>query len=404
MNFPFFIAKRFSFSKRKNNFIHFISRISLIGVGIGTAALILVLSVFNGFEELVLNMYNSFDPHLKITSSKGKTFDSNTIKYNFSHDRQIDIAAFVLEERVLLKYKDKEFIATVKGVSENYQQLTDFDSLLIDGNYITEYQNQNVSIIGSGVAYYLSISLGSMFEKLQVFLPNRNSATLLNPANAFKQSSLLPVGVFRLQAEIDQEYIITPLAFIQELSEKKNQISAVEIKLKDINNTPQVQRNLKNALGDEYIVQNRLEQQALLYKILNTERLAVFLILVFIMIIATFNIIGSLSMLILDKKDDIVSLKSFGTSEKQIHRIFFNASIINILYGVAIGLLIGTILALLQQTFGFISMGEGNFIIDSYPVSFSALDLLLVLFTVVIIGVLASWYPSKILTNRIFRK
>ena len=289
-------------------------------------------------------------------------------------------------------------------MSENYQKLANFDSLIIDGNYITDHKHKNVAVIGTGVAYYLSIGLGSIFDNLQVFLPNRNSSTLLNPRTAFRQSPVLPVGIFRVQAEIDQKYIITPLEFIQELSEKGNEVSAIEIKLKNSDRMLEVQQQLKDILGSNYIVKNRLEQQIFLYKILKTEKLAIFLILVFIMIIATFNIIGSLSMLILDKKDNVLSLKSFGASQQKIQYIFFNTSMLTIFSGAVGGLFLGITLGLLQQYFGFIGMGGGNFIIDSYPVSFSILDLLLVFFTVIIIGLLASWYPSKILTDRLFRK
>jgi lipoprotein-releasing system permease protein len=404
MNFPFFIAKRYFSTKNNNNFVHIISWVSLFGVAIGTAALILVLSVFNGFEQLVLSMYNSFDPHLKISSAEGKTFNPESIKTLISANNEIAVSAFVLEEKVLLKYQEKEFIATVKGVSANYSQLANFDSLIIEGNYINENDYQNVAAVGAGVAYYLSMGLGAVFEQLHVFVPNRNSKTLLNPQTAFKQSTVKPVGIFRIQAEIDEQYIITPLAFIQQLSEKENEVSAIEIKLKNADNMLLVQQQLKEVLGPAYSVKNRLEQQAILYKILNTEKLVVFLILLFIMIIAAFNIIGSLSMLILDKKEDILTLKSFGATQQQIQSIFFNKSMLTILAGASSGLLIGIAVGFLQQTFGFIGMGGGNFVIDAYPISFSILDVLLVFSSVIFIGLLASCYPSIQLTKRLFRK
>ena len=404
MNFPFFIAKRYFSTKNNSNFVHIISWVSLFGVAIGTTALILVLSVFNGFEQLVLSMYNSFDPHLKISSAEGKTFNPESIKTLISANNEIAVSAFVLEEKVLLKYQEKEFIATVKGVSANYSQLANFDSLIIEGNYINENDYQNVAVVGTGVAYYLSMGLGAVFEQLQVFVPNRNSKTLLNPQTAFKHSTVKPVGIFRIQAEIDEQYIITPLAFIQQLSEKESEVSAIEIKLKNADNMLLVQQQLKEALGQAYSVKNRLEQQAILYKILNTEKLVVFLILLFIMIIATFNIIGSLSMLILDKKEDILTLKSFGATQQQIQSIFFNKSMLTILAGASSGLLIGIAVGFLQQTFGFIGMGGGNFVIDVYPISFSILDVLLVFSSVIFIGLLASWYPSIQLTKRLFRK
>ena len=231
MNFPFFIAKRYFSTQKSSNFVHIISWVSLFGVAIGTAALILVLSVFNGFENLVLSMYNSFDPHLKITTTEGKIFNPKEVSTLLLTVEEIENSALVLEEKVLLKYQEKEYIATVKGVSEEYLQMTNFDSLLIDGEYINGFESNNVAVVGRGVAYYLSMGVGSIFEQLNVFIPNRNPKTLLNPTTAFKQSAVVPVGVFGVQAEVDAEYIITPLLFLQQLSERDNEVSAIEIKL-----------------------------------------------------------------------------------------------------------------------------------------------------------------------------
>ena len=402
MNFPFFIAKRYFSTKKNSNFVHIISWVSLLGVAIGTAALILVLSVFNGFEDLVLKMYNSFDPHLQITATEGKVFHPEKISAVLVNP-EFESSAYILEEKVLLKYQEKEFIATVKGVSETYQELTNFDSLLVDGEYINSYENKNVAVVGSGVAYHLSIGLGTMFEQLQVFVPNRNSKTLLNSQTAFKQGSVLPVGIFSIQAELDQEYIITPLAFIQQLADRDNNISAVEIKLKDEDRMLAIQEQLAIALGDDFIVKNRLEQQEFLYKILNTEKLAVFLILAFIMIIATFNIIGALSMLMLDKKKDITTFRSLGCTVQDIQSVFFRKSMLTILLGIGIGLFIGLGLAFLQQTFGFIGMGGGSFVINTYPIAIVFADIILVSFTVFTIGLLASWYPAKVLSGKLFK-
>ena len=399
MNFPFFIAKRYFLTSKKRNFVHIISWVSLLGIAIGSAALILVLSVFNGFEDLILKMYSSFDPHIKIISAEGKVFKPNNITIN---DSEIAEKAFILEERVLLKYQEKKFIATVKGVSSSYRKLTSFDSLLFEGNYIDDYENENVAVIGRGVAYYLSIGLNNMFEQLQIFIPDRSKKTLLNNQEIFKQASVLPVGFFGIQAEIDEEYIITPLSFIQKLAERGDNISSIEVRLKNKNEMLEFQKVLQARLGNQFIVQNRLEQQALLYKILNTEKLVVFLILVFIMIIASFNIVGSLTMLILDKKEDIKTFKSFGATQMVVQSIFLNKSILTIISGVFIGLIIGLALALLQQNFGFISMGSGSFVVDSYPVLIKEIDILIVAITVLLIGFLASWYPIKILSKKLF--
>jgi lipoprotein-releasing system permease protein len=402
VNFPFFIAKRYFSTKKNSNFVHIISWVSLLGVAIGTAALILVLSVFNGFEDLVLKMYNSFDPHLQITVTEGKVFHPEKISAVLVNP-EFESSAYILEEKVLLKYQEKEFIATVKGVSETYQELTNFDSLLVDGEYINSYENNNVAVVGSGVAYHLSIGLGTMFEQLQVFVPNRNSKTLLNPKTAFKQGSVLPVGIFSIQAELDQEYIITPLAFIQQLADRENNISAVEIKLKNEDRMIVIQEQLATDLGDSFIVKNRFEQQEFLYKILNTEKLAVFLILAFIMIIATFNIIGALSMLMLDKQKDIATFRSLGCTVQDIQSVFFRKSMLTILLGIGIGLFIGLGLAFLQQTFGFIGMGGGSFVINTYPIAIVFTDIILVSFTVFAIGLLASWYPAKVLSSKLFK-
>jgi len=404
MNYPFFIAKRYFSTNKSSSFVHIISWVSLFGVAIGTAALILVLSVFNGFEDLVLSMYNSFDPHLKITSTESKTFNPNKAKSLLLTVDEIQTSALVLEEKVLLKYQKKEYIATAKGVSEEYFQLTDFNSLLIDGEYINGFESNNVAVVGRGVAYYLSLAIGSVFDQLQVFVPSRNSKTLLNPESAFEQSAVLPVGVFGVQSEVDATYIITPLLFVQQLAKRNNEVSAIEMMLKDEGQMIAIQEKLQSALGNKYMIKNRLQQQDFLYKILNTERLAVFLILTFIMIIATFNIIGALSMLMLDKKKDISTLRSLGCTVQDIQSLFFKKSMLTIVLGTALGLSFGLGIAFLQQTFGFISMGGGNFVINTYPIAIEFKDVILVSFTVFIIGILASWYPAKLLSRKLFKK
>ena len=404
MNFPFFIAKRYFKTKKRSNFVHIISWVSMFGVAIGTSALILVLSVFNGFEDLVLSMYNSFDPHLKITSNEGKTFHPEEAKNLLLTFDEVEISALVLEEKVLLKYQEKEYIATAKGVSKEYLELTNFNSLLIDGEYINGFKSNNIAVVGRGVAYFLSIGIGSMFDQLNVFMPNRNSVTLLNPSTAFKQSAVLPVGVFGVQSEVDSEYIITPLLFVQQLAQRKDAVSSIEIKLKDEGQMITIQKQLQKVLGTKYMIENRFQQQKFLYKILNTEKLAVFLILTFIMIIAAFNIVGSLSMLMLDKKKSIETLRNLGCTLKDIQSLFFKKSMLTIISGIVIGLFCGLGLAFLQQTFGIITFGGGSFVINTYPIAIVFKDVILVAVTVLLIGGLASWYPAKLLSRKLFKK
>lgn len=422
MNLSFFIAKRYFSTKQNKSFVHIISWVSLFGVTIGAAALILVLSVFNGFEGLILNMYNSFDPDIKISLKEGKTFSPDSININHS---EILESAYVLEEKVLLKYQEKEFIAMIKGVSPSYKELTKFDSLFLlnpgvyideqsfsdfdslDFNYLKKtqyplYEGSNIALVGSGVAYYLSMSIGSYpFSLLEIFLPDRDAKTLLHANKSFKKAVISPLGIFSVRPEIDEQYIITPLRFIQQLSERGNEISSIEIKIKDPDEVLKIQKELKLKIGDQFEVKNKLEQQELLYKILNTEKLAVFLILIFIMIIATFNIIGSLTMLMLDKRKDIQTLKSFGVEQQLIHYIFFKKGMLTIMLGLFLGVFIGLGIAFLQKNFGLISMG-GNFLADSYPVIIKLTDVFIVGAVVVLIGLLSTWYPSKILSKKLF--
>ena len=400
MNLPFFIAKRYFISKKERSYIHLVSIVSQFGIAVGTAALILVLSVFNGFEDLVLNMYNVFDPHLKVTSKEGKNFNQEKCLEIISTQNGIDIVSSVLEEKVLLEYNSRQYIATIKGVDQNFNRLTNFDSILISGDYISNYTNDQVAVIGRGIAYYLSMNISSVFDKLSIYLPNREIKNFLQMDGAFKRSSLLPVGIFGVQQEIDSEYIITPITFVQNLINKSNTASALEIKLHDVEDMLEVQRSLSNKLGEKYLVSTRFEQQEFLYKILNTEKLVVFLILLFIIIISAFNIVGSITILIIDKKNDIKSLVKLGLHKDSIKNIFFYKSMLGVISGSLIGLLTGFFLALLQQKFGLITMGEGSFVIDSYPVIILFKDMVIVQLVVVFIGLLASWLPSRIILGK----
>ena len=402
MNFPFFIAKRYLFSSKTKRAINIISFVSTIGVIIGTSALILLLSVFNGFEDLLLSMYNSFDPHIKITSSKGKTFNSANIISKLEKNENILYFTDVLEEKVLMKNGGHEFIASIKGVGEDFNKMTNLDSIITEGENFNNYGNKNVAVLGQGVAYHLSMGVGNMFNRLKIFVPNRESKTLLNPTSAFSSASVLPLGIFSLGAEYDSKYIITPIDFLQDLLQK-DEVSAVEINLKDKSRMLETQKYLQSNLGENYKVSNRLQQHAVLHKILNSEKLGVFIILTFMLIIATFNIIGSLSMLMIEKKKDIKTFWNLGATQKSIQKIFFIEGMLTIIIGSFLGILLGLVLATIQMKYGIIGMGEGNFIIHAYPVAIHYLDLLWVEITVLLIGLLASWYPAEVLSKKLIR-
>ena len=403
MNYLFFIAKRYFKTNNSKNYVHIISWVSSFGIVVGTAALILLLSVFNGFESLVLGMYNSFDPDLKISSKQGEVFYINELDSVLAAYPDLQNIVYVLEEKVLLRNGKKDFIATAKGVGKEYVDITNFDSLLVSGQYLDKFESDRVAVLGRGVAYHLSIGSISFFDHLQVIIPNRNARSLLNTSNAFNQSTITPVGLFGIQSEIDDKYIITPLSFLQDLSARKNQASHIELKVKDKENIFAVQNLLSEELCSKFKVENRYEQQAFLYKILKTEKLAVFVILLFIMIIAAFNIVGLLTMLILDKTNDINILRTLGCTINDIKNIFAYRSILSISVGTLIGLIIGLFIAILQKRFGLIRLGQDSFVVDYYPIKIVFEDITLAIISVFIIGILASLFSIQVLINKLIK-
>jgi lipoprotein-releasing system permease protein len=394
----YYIARRYLFSKKSKNVVHLVSYASMIGVAIGTAALIIVLSVFNGFGDLILSLYNSFDPSIKISVAEGKTSSFESAK-QYLNDNEI-LYSQTLEEKVLLRYQDKEYIATLKGVDENFKTLTSVDSMLAAGEYFDAYSKKNTAIIGQGVAYYLSLGIGNIFEPLQVYVPNREKKSLLNPSTAFLQSSIVPVGVFSIQADFDAEYVLTSLDFVQEVLNRPGEASYIEINCSE-QEMLVLQTQLQEYLGSDFVVSNRFQQHAFLYKILNSEKLIVFLILSFILVIATFNIIGSLTMLMIDKKNDIKMLSNLGANARIIRNIFFLEGLLTTLVGSVIGLVLGIAVCWLQLKFGFLRMGQGSFVVDYYPVAIRWQDVLIVLATVSGIGVVASWIPSMYISKKV---
>jgi len=404
MKFPFFIAKRYLFTSKSKNVVNIISYISLFGVSIGTAALVVVLSVFNGFEDLILDMYNSFDPHLKITSSVGKTFKISELESNLNENNDIENYAFILEEKVLIEHKGKKIISEIKGVDENYHKLVDTDSIIKAGEYFSDklYRDKNVMVLGAGIAYSLSVDINNMFSQLTVTFPNRNSK-YIKDASDLVSSVFTPIGVFSIQSEYDNQYVLIPLNRSQKMLQREGEASSAEINIKDSDNMNQIKTELEQILGEDFVVKSRLEQHEFLYKLLNSEKLAVFLILVFILIIASFNIISSLSMLMIDKQNDIKTFWNLGSSEKQIRNIFFTKGFFGVLLGSFIGIGIGVSFSLLQQHFGFISM-QGNFVVSAYPIKLLFSDILTVEFSVLIIGLIASFYPAKILTSKFLKR
>ena len=399
MKFPFFIAWRYFFTKNKIGYVHLLTLITQIGIAIGTASLVLVLSVFNGFEDLVLSMYNVFDPHIKVVSSNGKNFNGQKVKEILLTYDDIDVYSSTLEEKALVEYNGKQHIVTIKGVDSLYSNLTSLDSVIISGDNLNKFKDANVAIVGRGVAYYLSMNIGSVFENLQLYLPKRN-ANFINYKNAFSTSSLSPVGIFSIQQEIDTKYILTHISYLQNLIQKENFVSAIEINLLDKSEMLIFQKKLAEKIGNNYKVINQFEQQEFLYKILNTEKLVVFLILIFIVLISAFNIISSLTVLIIEKKNDIKTFLNLGLDHLSLKNVFVIKSMLGVVFGSLIGLVIGFLIAYIQQEFGLIKMGEGGFVIDSYPVKILLTDFIFIQLIVLVIGFFASWTTAHLMLKK----
>ncbi|MEE4257431.1 MAG: FtsX-like permease family protein [Bacteroidales bacterium] len=403
MQFPFYIARRYLISRKSHNIINVISGISATGIMVGTMALIVVLSVFNGFESLVASLYNSFNPDLEITVKKGKSFTLEQVSAD--RIREIPGVAFmteVVEENALLKNGQRQYIARMKGVSNEFNKMTAIDSAIIDGDYVLQYGKKACGVFGAGVAYHLGVIPGDFADPVGIYVPSRTADFKPGLEQPFNQGNVLPSGVFSIQQDFDLSLVIVPLWFARDLLEYNNELSALEIGLGGNADINKVKAAVIKIAGDGFYVKDRYEQEELLYKIMNAEKWIIFLILAFILMIATFNVIGSLSMLIIDKQKDIAILHSLGASNTMIKRIFLLEGLLISMLGAFTGLILGGLLSWLQQEFGIISLGEGDglFIVDAYPVEVRAMDFLYVFLTVFVIGYLAALIPARRISNR----
>ena len=397
LSFSFRIARRYLFSKKSHNAINIISGISSAGVGVGAMALVCVLSVFNGFELLISNMFSSFDPDLKITLVHGKTFDSNSPE--FSKVRKLKSVAYfteVVEENALLRFKTKQMPATIKGVSNDFEKMTRIDSIMYDGDFILNDGAFERAVPGVGVAAILGLS-AHFIDPLYIYAPKRTSKiNLLRPENSFNQMGTFVSGIFSVkQLQYDDHYVIVSIKLARDLFEyDKNKVTSIELKLARGADHEIVQKQIKRILGDKYQVKNRYEQQESFFKIMKIEKWFTYLILCFILLIASFNIIGSLSMLIIDKKDDIETLSNLGANNQLIKRIFlFEGWMISVV-GAICGIGLGAFLCLLQEYFGILKLGTG-YVVDAYPVQTNVMDFVLVFVTVLAMGFLAAYYPVR---------
>lgn len=407
MNFPFFIARRYLFSKKSTHAINVISAISVIGVAVATMALVIVLSVFNGFHDLVATLFTSFDPQLEIVPTMGKTAPSDdSILTQIKQLPEVSITTECVEDQALAMFNGKQAMVKIKGVDDNFAELSHINDILTgDGSFQLHAANLQYGTLGIRLA--MDLGTGSRWDGyLKVYAPKKEGQLdMANPADGFVVDSLLSPGViFSVkQAKYDKNYIITSIAFARNLFGQQGMLSALELRLKSGSDLEAVKAKISKIAGDKYRVLDRFEQQEDTFKIMSVEKIIAYIFLTFILIIACFNIIGSLSMLIIDKKNDVVTLRNLGASDKQIVRVFLFEGRMIAVIGAVIGIGIGLLLCLLQQQYGFVRLGdsEGSFIVDSYPVSVHYIDVLLIFITVVTVGWLAVWYPVRYLSKRL---
>jgi lipoprotein-releasing system permease protein len=407
MNFPFYIARRYLFSKKSTHAINVISGISVVGVAVATMALVVTLSVFNGFHDLVASFLTSFDPQLKVTPVKGKTIAADDPKLTAIRQLpQVDVATECLEDQALAVYDGRQAMVMVKGVDDNFDELTHIGEILIgEGEFQLHAADMHYGILGVRLAE--NLKTGYTYKRpLKIYAPRRDGQLDMTAMEeSFMEDELYSPGVlFNVrQARYDKNYILTSLGFASRLFEQQGMISSLELRLKPGSDFEGVKREMRKIAGDDLYVKDRFEQQDETFKIMQIEKLIAYVFLSFILVVASFNIIGSLSMLIIDKKDDVVTLRNLGASDKQITRIFlFEGRLISAI-GAVIGIGIGLLLCWLQQTYGLVKLGSstGSFVVNAYPVSVHPEDIVLVFLTVIVVGFLAVWYPVRYFSRRL---
>jgi len=407
MNFPFYIARRYLFSKKSTHAINVISGISMVGVAVATMALVVTLSVFNGFHDLVASFFTQMDPQLKVTPVKGKTASaSDPLLMKIRQLPEVEVATECLEDQAMAVYGDRQMMVKVKGVEDNFNQLTHIGEILEgNGDFELHAADMSYGIPGLGVAFQLG--LGYTYEQpLRIFAPRRKGQLdMTNPTDGFVVDELYSPGVVfcMKQGKYDRSYILTSIAFTRHLFDAEGQLTSLELRLKPGSDFDRVKQQMQQIAGSQFHVLDRYEQQDDTFRIMEVEKLIAYVFLTFILVIACFNIIGSLSMLIIDKRNDVVTLRNLGANEHQITRIFlFEGRMISTI-GAVFGILVGLLLCWLQQQYGLVRLGssEGSFVVDAYPVSVHPWDIVLIFFTVIAVGYLSVWYPVRYFAKRL---
>jgi len=396
MNFSLHIARRYLFAKKSHNAINVISIVSVVGVCVGTIALVIIMSVFNGFEELTKQLYSAFNPDLKITPAVGKSFIPDSAKLQLLLDDP-DVLTFsqTIEENVMVEYGRQLELAVLKGVCDQYTRVTGIDARMFDGEFNLWVNDTPQAIVGLTLSLHLRVGL-HFITPLRFYVPRNLPTVSLNPETAINQKIIFPSGIFAIDEEIDSRYVFAPIEFVRSLLENDSIIGAIEVKLKPGAVDTRVQQRVAAIFGDEFIVRTTYQQNEFAYKILKSEKFMAFMILSFVLLIASFNVVGSISMLMIGKKNDMFILQTMGADRKMLSNIFMMQGWIIVLSGAFIGLLLGAILCWLQMEFGFVKVtAAGSFIIDAYPVAVRWNDFGMILIAVISVSFLTIYFPVK---------
>lgn len=407
MNFPFFIARRYLFSKKSTHAINIISGISMVGVAVATMALVVTLSVFNGFHDLVASLLTAFDPQLKVVPAEGKAVPADDpVLTEIRGLPQVDVATECVEDQALAVYNGRQAMVVVKGVEDNFDELSHIGDILYgDGSFSLHAANLQYGIVGIRLAETLGMT-ADWQGFMKIYAPKREGQLdMMNPTEGFVEDSLISPGVvFSVkQARYDRAHVVTSIAFARSLFGRQGMLSQLELRLKPGSDLDAVKAEMQRIAGGKYRVLDRMEQQADTFRIMKIEKFIAYIFLTFILAVACFNIIGSLSMLIIDKKKDVVTLRNMGTDDRQITRIFlFEGRMISAIGAVG-GILLGLLLCWIQQTYGIVALGQssGSFVVDAYPVSVHPEDIVVVFLTVLAVGFISVWYPVRYFSRRL---
>lgn len=409
MNCAFYIARRYLFSKKSHNAINIISAISVCGVALATLALVCTLSVFNGFHDLISGFFTHFDPDLKVEANKGKVFSPDTATVAAIRAIPgVEVVSMTLEDNAMAKYKEQQAMVTIKGVDDNFQTLTHIEELLYGSPEFKLYDGvTDYGIMGIQLMYILRTGI-EPYSPIEVYAPRREAkVNLSNPTSSFRHEPIFSPGtVLNINdARYASSYIVTSLDYARRLFGYNTEVSAIEVGLSGKANANQVKQRIRHIMGEDYTVKDRYEQQAATFKVVEIEKFVTYLFLCFILMVACFNIISSVSMLILDKQANADTLRSLGATDSFVARIFIYEGNLIALLGAIVGLVLGIVLCLLQQELGLIGLGtEGQFVVDAYPVRLKATDLFLVLLSVVTVSALSVWLPIKIINKYFLKK